>query len=107
MVKEKFAQPSKSLKIFKHDSRSRHGHKYSQYKKCLSIIMMFICINQHLSNIWSSIYEKVKQYWGWGEKSVAYKKACFLQRVPMKKTALNVNLPWEFCALPWDWDLTL
>ena len=29
--------------------RSRHGHKYNNYKTCLS--MMFTCINQHLSNI--------------------------------------------------------
>ena len=55
--------------------RFRHGHKYSKYKKCLSII--FICIKQHLSNIWSSIHEKVKQHWGWVEKSVDYKRiAC-------------------------------
>ena len=30
--------------------RSRNGHKYSKYKKCLSM-MMLICIKQHLSNI--------------------------------------------------------
>ena len=42
---------------------SRHGHKYSKYKKCLSK-MMLTCIKQHLSNIWSSIHEKVKQHWG-------------------------------------------
>ena len=54
--------------------RSRHGHIYSKYKKCLSK-MMLICIKKHLSNIWSSIYEKVKQHWDWvGKKSVAYKK---------------------------------
>ena len=52
--------------------RSRHRHKYSKYKKCL-IMIMLTCI--HLSNIWSSIHEKVKQHWGWVEKSVAYKKA--------------------------------
>ena len=28
------------------------------------------CNNQHLSNIWNSIHEKVKQYWGWVEKEV-------------------------------------
>ena len=38
--------------------RSRHGPRYSKYKKCL----------QHLSNIWSSIHEKVKQHWGLVEK---------------------------------------
>ena len=30
--------------------RSRHGHKYSKYKKCLSM-MMLVYIKQHLSNI--------------------------------------------------------
>ena len=30
--------------------RSRHGHKYSKYKKCL-IMMKLICNKQHLSNI--------------------------------------------------------
>ena len=39
----------------------------SKYKKGLSMIMV-ICIKQHLSNIWSSIREKVKQNWGWVEK---------------------------------------
>ena len=41
---------------------------------CLSIVMV-ICIKQHLSDIWSSNYEKVKQHWGWAEKRVAYKKS--------------------------------
>ena len=30
--------------------KSRHGHKYSKYKKCLNM-MMLICIKQRLSNI--------------------------------------------------------
>ena len=38
------------------------------------IAMVVICFKQHLSNIWSSIHEKVKKQWGWVEKSVAYKK---------------------------------
>ena len=29
--------------------------------------MMVTCIKQQLSNIWSLIYEKVKQHWGWVE----------------------------------------
>ena len=41
--------------------RSRHGYKYTKSKMCLSI-MMVICVKQHLSNIWSSIYEGVKQH---------------------------------------------
>ena len=40
--------------------RRTHGHKYTKYKRCLSI-MMVICIKQHLSNILSSIYQKLKQ----------------------------------------------
>ena len=49
--------------------RPRHGHKYSTYKTCLSM-MMLMCIKQHLSNIWNSTYVKGKQHWGWVEKRV-------------------------------------
>ena len=38
-------------------------------------MMMLLCVKQNLSNIWSSIHEKVKQHRGWVEKSVAYKKS--------------------------------
>ena len=56
--------------------RPRNGHKYSKHKKCPSTIML-ICIKQHPSNIWSSIYEKVKKHWGWVEKkALVIKKAC-------------------------------
>ena len=41
-------------------ARPRHGHKYATYEMCLSTLMV-ICIKQHLSNILSSIHEKVKQ----------------------------------------------
>ena len=51
----------------RHVNKPRHGLKYSENKKCLSM-MMLVCIKQHLSNIWSSIHEKVKQHWGWVEK---------------------------------------
>ena len=47
--------------------RPRHRHNYIIYKMCLSL-MMAICIKQYLSNIWSSIYERLKQHWGWVEK---------------------------------------
>ena len=41
-----------------------------------SIAIMLICIKQHLSNIWNSIYEKVKQHWGWiNMQRFLYKKA--------------------------------
>ena len=46
---------------------SRHVHKYSKYKKCLSM-MMLLSIKQHLSNTWSSVHGKVEQHWGWIEK---------------------------------------
>ena len=56
--------------------RPRHGQKYSKYKICL-IIMVVVYIKQHLSKISSSIYEKVKQRWGWVEKkALLIKKAC-------------------------------
>ena len=49
---------------YRHDiNRPRHGHKNSKYRKFLSM-MMLICIKQHLSNICSSIHEKVNQHWG-------------------------------------------
>ena len=38
-----------------------HGQKYTKYKISLST-MMFMCIKQHLSNIWISINGKVKQH---------------------------------------------
>ena len=38
--------------------RPRHGHKYTKEKMWHSI-MMVACIKQYLSNIWSSIHEKV------------------------------------------------
>ena len=47
--------------------RSSHEHKYSKYKSCLTMTM-FICIKQHLGNIWNSVHEKVKQHWDWVEK---------------------------------------
>ena len=53
--------------------RPRYRHKYIKYKMWLCI-MMTVCIKHHLSNIWSSIHEKVKQHWGWVEKSIDYKK---------------------------------
>ena len=31
-------------------SRPRHGHKYTKYKMCPSV-MMVICIKQHISNM--------------------------------------------------------
>ena len=53
---------------------SIHGHKYTKYKVCLSI-MMGICIKQDLGNIWSSIHEKLSNTEVELKKSVTYKKA--------------------------------
>ena len=39
---------------------------YSTYKKSLQMLQL-ICIKQHISNIWSSVYEKAKQHWRWVE----------------------------------------
>ena len=49
-----------------------HGHKYPKYKICLSL-MTVTCIKQHLSNILSSIHEKVKHAEAELKKRVAYK----------------------------------
>ena len=40
--------------------------------------MMIICIKQHLSNILSSISEKIKQYCAWVEKKRCYKKNVYI-----------------------------
>ena len=66
---------------------------------------MVMCIKQHLCNIWSSIYEKVKQHWGWVEKSVPYKKACILsgQYVPafgLKTVIYEPKIYLELCPTP-------
>ena len=56
----------------------RHGHKYSKYKMCLSM-MMLRCLKKRLSNIWSSIYEKVNTEPRLKKKqNNAYKKTCIL-----------------------------
>ena len=60
---EKVAENEKEIAwLHRHDiirRMPRHGHKYTKYKMCLTL-MMVICIKQQLSNIWSSINEKVK-----------------------------------------------
>ena len=65
-MKSKMKQISHSYDINR--VRSRHGHKNSKYKNCVSMKLL-ICIKQYLSNIWSLIHEKVKQQWGWVEKN--------------------------------------
>ena len=48
--KMKMKMKNKSHRYDINRTRSKHGHKYSKYKMCLSVIM-HICIKQHLSNI--------------------------------------------------------
>ena len=67
IMKMKMKMKIDSRKYSINRPRSRHGHKYSKYRRRLNMIML-ICIKQHLSNIWSSVYEIVKQQWGWVEK---------------------------------------
>ena len=54
-------------------TRPRHGHKYTEYKTCTSM-MIVMCNKQHLSNIWSWIHEKLKHHWV--EKKCCLRKAC-------------------------------
>ena len=73
-MKTKMTMKNRSLKCNINRPRTRLGHKYSKYKKCLSVLIL-ICIKQHLSNIWSWIYGKVKQHWV-EKKALLIKKLC-------------------------------
>ena len=53
--------------------RPRHRRKCTKFKMCHST-MIVIRIKEHLSNIWGSVHEKVKQHWGCIEN-----KACILE----------------------------
>ena len=68
--------------------RPRHWHEYTKYKMCLNL-MMNICIKQHLTNIWNSIQEKIKQHWGWvGKKGCLWKKAACICRNICRKICM-------------------
>ena len=54
--------------------RFRHGHKYSTYKKNLTM-MILICIKQHLRNTWRSVHTTLRL----SLKSVAYKKSVYFR----------------------------
>ena len=73
-MKMKLKMKNRSHRYGINRPRLGHGHKYTRHKMFLGI-MVVICIKEHLSNIWSSIHEKVKQHWNWVEKNVAYKKS--------------------------------
>ena len=78
IMKMKMKKKNRSHRYDINRPRSWHGYKYIKYEKCLCM-MMLICINQHLSNIWSSPHKKVKQHWGWAEeKRCLYKKRVIL-----------------------------
>ena len=63
--------------------------KCSKNKKCLSK-MMLLFIKQHLSNTWSSIYEKVKQHQL--KKALLIRKSVYLFRVLSLRTSLLSQL---------------
>ena len=50
------------------NTRPRHCYKYNKHKMHLLSMVMIMCIKQHLSNIWSWIYEKNEQHWDWVER---------------------------------------
>ena len=72
--------------------RSRHRHKDINYMNGLSMVVLK-CVKQYLSNISSSIDEKVKQPWGWVEKALLTKKVCILiaKSVSQRHAARNIN----------------
>ena len=53
--------------------------------------MIVICIKQHLSKIWSSIHEKVKQHWGSVEK-----KALFIKNIFSVTQSFLLHFSWSF-----------
>ena len=64
--------------------RPRHRHEYTKYKMCLSIIMV-ICVKQHLSNIWSSIHEKLSS------NKDKLKTSVYLQKIKCLAPQNSVN----------------
>ena len=52
---------------------------------------LYVCIKQHLSSIWSSIHEKVKQHRGWVEK-----KRCLLKKACISLVSLMIS-PSSWC----------
>ena len=57
-------------------ARPRHGHKFTKYKMCISMVMV-TCIKQHQNNTCSSINEIVKQHWDWLIRALLIKKRVF------------------------------
>ena len=68
IMKMKIKMKNRSHRYNINRPKSKHGYKYSEHKKYLRMIMLTY-IKQHLSNISSSLHEKVKQHCGWIEKN--------------------------------------
>ena len=69
-------------------------------------MMILICIKQHLSKIWNSIYEKIKQHWGWVEKTSCLQKKRVFYRAKFK--ALKARSGDIICALQWSlWNVCI
>ena len=101
------------LIIMKMEMKMKNGsHRHETNKirsrdnECL-IMMMFICIKQHLSNIWSSIYEKVKQHWRlswkkrWINLEIEYHKTtwCLYGRLISSSLQFGNWIQWILCNL--------
>ena len=77
----------------------KRSHRYDMetnminiYIMCLGM-MMPLCIKQHLSNIWSSNQEKIKQSSGWVEKkALVIKKRVLSKDLPTRLAHLRVLL---------------
>ena len=75
IMKMKMKMKTRTHRYYINRPGTKDGLKFSKYKKCHTM-MILRHIKQDLSNIWSSIREKVKQHWSWVEKGVVWKKAC-------------------------------
>ena len=65
--------------------------------------MIIMCNTQHLSNIWSWIYEKVKQHWGWVEKKrCLYKKRVYPLDICSQNTVLAPPYHMRFWWYDWE-----
>ena len=71
--------------------------------------MMVTCIKQHLSNIWSSIHERVKQHWDWFPKMCCLqKKACnSTRRSPGASKRGSVPKHGQTPSAVWTWKLPI
>ena len=64
LMKMRLKMKEVSHRCDRNKPRPRHGHRYTKYKVRFSL-MMIVYTKQHLSNIWSSVDEKVNQHLDW------------------------------------------